>query len=67
MVEDYFGRSKTQMGWPNELYCDNNSAISITHNPVQHDWTKHIEVDRYFVKKKFNSGLICTPYIPSES
>ena len=30
---------------PMKLYCDNKSAISIAHNPVQHDQTKHIEVD----------------------
>jgi len=27
------------------LYCNNKSAISIAHNPVQHDRTKHIEID----------------------
>ena len=46
---------------PMKLYCDNKSAISIAHNPVQHDQTKHIEVDRHFIKEKLDSGLICTP------
>lgn len=49
-----------------KLYCDNKSAISIAHNPVQHDRTKHIEVDRHFIKEKLDSGLICTPYVPSQ-
>ena len=31
---------------PMRLYCDNKSAISIAYNLVQHDRTKHIEVDR---------------------
>ncbi|GAB2285789.1 hypothetical protein Dimus_039723 [Dionaea muscipula] len=31
---------------PMKLYCENKSAISITHNPVHHDRTKHVEVDR---------------------
>jgi len=51
---------------PMRLYCDNKFAISIAHNPVQHGRTKHIEVDQHFIKEKFDSGLICTPYISSQ-
>lgn len=51
---------------PMRLYCDNKSAISIAHNPVQHDRTKHIEIDRHFIKEKLDSGLICTPYVSSQ-
>ena len=49
-----------------KLYCDNKSAIDITHNPVQHDQTKHVEVHRHFIKEKLENWLICTPYIPTE-
>jgi len=52
---------------PMKLYCDNKFAISIAHNPVQHDRTKHIEVDRHFIKEKLDSGLICTPYVSTQS
>lgn len=37
------------------LYCDNNAAIGFAHNPVQHDWTKHVEINRHFVKEKLDS------------
>ena len=30
---------------PMKLYCDNKFAISIAHNSIQHDRTKHIEID----------------------
>ena len=50
-----------------KLYCDNKSAINIAHNPVQHDRTKHVEVDRHFIKEKLESGLICTPYVSTKS
>ena len=49
------------------LYCDNKSAISIAHNLVQHDRTKHIEVDRHFIKEKLDNGLICTPYVSTQN
>ena len=47
-----------------KLYCDNKSTISIAHNPMQHDQTKHIEIDRHFIKEKLDSRFICTPYVP---
>jgi hypothetical protein len=30
------------------LNCDNISAMNIANSPVQHDRTKHIEIDRFF-------------------
>jgi ATP sulfurylase len=45
------------------LYCDNKAAINIAHNPVQHDRTKHVEIDRHFIKEKLREGIICTPYV----
>ena len=50
---------------PMKLYYDNKSAINIAHNPVQHNQTKHVEVDRHFIKEKLESRLICTPYVPT--
>ncbi|RDX95763.1 Copia protein, partial [Mucuna pruriens] len=50
---------------PIKLFCDNNSAISIAHKPIQHDRTKHIEIDRHFIKEKLDSGLIVTAHVPT--
>ncbi|KAL6141006.1 hypothetical protein ACLB2K_059298 [Fragaria x ananassa] len=43
------------------LYCDNKA-----HNPVQHDRTKLVEVDRHFIKEKLESGVINMPHVPTE-
>lgn len=41
------------------LFYDNKSAISIVNNPVQHDHSKHIEVDRHSIKEKLEGRIIC--------
>ena len=40
-----------------QVLCDNQSAISIAKNPVHHDRTKHVEIDRYFIKEKIEKGV----------
>ncbi|TYK24437.1 reverse transcriptase [Cucumis melo var. makuwa] len=50
---------------PLKLFRDNKVAISIANDPVQNDRTKHVEIDRHFIKERLDSGSICIPYIPS--
>ena len=50
---------------PMKLFCDNKAAISIANNSIQHDRTKHVEINIHFIKEKLDSGSICIPYIPS--
>lgn len=49
---------KMECKGPMPLYCDNTSTISIAHNHVHQDMTKHHEVDRHFIKEKLNGWLL---------
>ena len=62
-VLSYFGSKQNETM---SLYYDNTSAITIAHNLVQHDRTKHVEIDRHFVKEKLEAGIISFPFVRSE-
>jgi len=50
---------------PLKLWCDNKSAINIANNPVQHDRTKHVEIDRFFIKEKIDNGILQLSHVNS--
>nr|GEZ75664.1 hypothetical protein [Tanacetum cinerariifolium] len=40
------------------LYCNTQSAIAISCNPVQHSHTKHIHTRYHFIKEQVQNGII---------
>ncbi|SPT18096.1 unnamed protein product [Triticum aestivum] len=48
------------------LYCDNESAIKIAHNPVQHSKTKHIQIRHHFLRDHVWKGDISIEHVRTE-
>ena len=66
----YLKNLLSEVGYHSEsemnLYCDNRATIQIAHNLVQHNQTKHIEIDRHFIKEKLEAKIIKFPFVKFE-
>ena len=49
------------------IYCDNNSAINISKNPVQHSLTKHIEIQHHFIRELVEDGTLTLEFIHTDN
>ncbi|GJX27192.1 ribonuclease H-like domain-containing protein [Tanacetum coccineum] len=47
------------------VYCDNVSAVYLSCNPVQHQRTKHIDIDIHFVRDLVAAGQVRVLHVPS--
>ncbi|GJS69107.1 ribonuclease H-like domain-containing protein [Tanacetum coccineum] len=47
------------------VYCDNVSAVYMSANPVQHQRTRHIEIDIHFIRDKVAAGHVRVLHVPS--
>ncbi|GKC25744.1 ribonuclease H-like domain-containing protein, partial [Tanacetum coccineum] len=47
------------------VYCDNVTIVYMSANPVQHQWTKHIEIDIHFVRDMVIAGHVRVLHVPS--
>ncbi|EXB62181.1 hypothetical protein L484_017568 [Morus notabilis] len=56
---------KVGISGPIDMMCDNQSAIAIAKNPIHHDRTKHVEIDRHFISEKIESNAISLKHVPS--
>jgi hypothetical protein len=49
------------------VYCDNVSAVYLSTNPVQHQRTKHVEIDLHFVRDQVVIGDVRVLHVPTTS
>lgn len=48
------------------IYCDNNSAIALSKNPVFHKRSKHIDTRYHFIRELINNGEIFLVFCRSQ-
>jgi hypothetical protein len=49
------------------IYCDNVSAVYLSTNPIQHQRTKHVEIDLHFVRDRVAIGEVRVLHVPTTS
>ncbi|WVZ62858.1 hypothetical protein U9M48_012552, partial [Paspalum notatum var. saurae] len=49
------------------VYCDNVSAVYLSTNPVQHQRTKHVEIDLHFVRDRVTIGDVRVLHVSTTS
>lgn len=47
------------------VFGDNMPTIGIVKNPIHHDMTKHVGIDKHFIKKKIGASPIDLKYVSS--
>jgi hypothetical protein len=51
---------------PTSLFCDNQSSIKLSYNPVFHEKSNHFEIDYHFTRQKVEDNTIRVQFIPSQ-
>lgn len=51
---------------PPIVFCDNQSTILLSHNPVLHFRTKHLELDLYFFREKVQNGTLTVTHVSTK-
>jgi hypothetical protein len=66
----WFRRILSEFGFqqqhPTNLWCDNQSAIKLAKDPVQHQGSKHIKLHMHFIRKLIHDQVIEVLFCPTK-
>jgi hypothetical protein len=51
---------------PIVIWCDNQSTLKFCRDPVQRQWTKHIEIHMHYIRDLVHKGIIDLQFCPSK-
>ena len=63
LLGELIGKNKAKA---TDIYCDNQSAILLSKNPVQHQRSKHIDIRYHFIRSEILSKTVNVKYVTSE-
>jgi hypothetical protein len=55
------------LSWVTLVYCDNVSAVYLSNNSIQHQRSKHVDIDLHFVHEHVTVGDVCDLHVPMTS
>jgi hypothetical protein len=72
MAEEYWlhqmlAKLHSLLSWATLVYCDNVSVVYFSTNPVQHQHTKHVEIDLQFIRERVAMGDVCVLHVTMTS
>ena len=48
------------------IYCDNQSCVKLSENPVFHDKSKHIEIKYHYIRDMVQRGVVKLQYVATD-
>ena len=66
MVEKNFRRHEATSKGGHNNFCDNQSTIAMTRNPIYHNRTRHIDTRHHFIRELVDKGSIKVEYCSSQ-
>ena len=61
LLKDFLVESSNSVS----LYCDNQGAIALAKNPVQHQRSKRINIRYHFIRQEIQNGSVNVMYVTS--